>query len=129
MLAIFGFQMTTALSAAPLKTFRRRVRAPSQARCAGNPLLAEYFRELSQALGPMHWWPARSRFEVIVGAILTQNTAWINVERAIASLRREQLLSPKAIEEVLIRRLARLIRSSGYFRQKAKKLKAFVHFL
>lgn len=93
------------------------------------PDLTAYFHTLSQALGPMHWWPARTRFEVIVGAILTQNTAWTNVERAITELRRARLLSPKAIEEVSLRRLARLIRSSGYFRQKAKKLKAFVHFL
>ena len=88
-----------------------------------------YFETLSGALGPMHWWPARSPFEVIVGAILTQNTAWSNVERAIANLRRERLLTPSAIDRVPQARLARLIRSSGYFRQKAKKLKAFVQFL
>jgi endonuclease-3 related protein len=77
----------------------------------------------------MHWWPAQSPFEVIVGAILTQNTAWTNVERAIANLRSEALLTPQTIEKIPIRRLERLIRSSGYFRQKAKKLKAFVRFL
>jgi endonuclease III related protein len=95
----------------------------------GKSGVERYFHTLSRALGPMHWWPARTRFEVIVGAILTQNTAWKNVERAIGELRRERLLSPKAIEEVPVQRLAMLIRSSGYFRQKAKKLKAFVHFL
>lgn len=77
----------------------------------------------------MHWWPAKTPFEVIVGAILTQNTAWTNVERALANLRRERLLSPLAIEKVSLRHLQELVRSSGYFRQKAKKLKAFVHFL
>ncbi len=77
----------------------------------------------------MHWWPARTPFEVIVGAILTQNTAWQNVEKAIFNLRRERLLTPRAIERVSTQRLARLVRPSGYFRQKAKKLKAFVHFL
>lgn len=66
---------------------------------------------------------------MIVGAILTQNTAWANVERAIANLRRERLLSVAAIERVSPPRLARCIRPSGYFRQKAKKLKAFVRFL
>jgi endonuclease III related protein len=66
---------------------------------------------------------------VIVGAILTQNTSWSNVERAIANLRRENLLSPCAIERVPLSRLENLVRSSGYFRQKARKLKAFVHFL
>jgi endonuclease III related protein len=77
----------------------------------------------------MAWWPAKTPFEVIVGAILTQNTAWTNVERAIENLRREQLLTPSAIERISCARLARLIRPSGYFRQKAKNLKAFVQFL
>jgi endonuclease-3 related protein len=66
---------------------------------------------------------------VIVGAILTQNTAWSNVERAIGNLRGERLLTPAALERVSTPRLARLIRPSGYFRQKARKLKAFVKFL
>jgi endonuclease-3 related protein len=88
-----------------------------------------YFQTLHAALGPQHWWPARTPFEVVVGAILTQNTSWTNVERAIANLRRERLLSPGALERVTRARLARLIRSSGYFRQKAKKLKSFVQFL
>ena len=77
----------------------------------------------------MHWWPAKTPFEVIVGTILTQNTAWVNVERAIANLRRERLLTPRGLERVPLGRLARLVRPSGYFRQKAKKLKAFVRFL
>jgi endonuclease-3 related protein len=88
-----------------------------------------YYEAMFTALGPQHWWPARTPFEVIVGAILTQNTAWVNVERAIENLRRERLLTPRALERVPARRLGRLIRSSGYFRQKAKKLKAFVRFL
>jgi endonuclease-3 related protein len=77
----------------------------------------------------MRWWPAKTRFEVIVGAILTQNTAWANVERAMENLRRAGLLTPAAMERVPLVRLARLVRPSGYFRQKAKKLKAFVRFL
>ena len=102
------------------------------------PLLAEgarasdlhnYFETLSRSLGPMGWWPGRTPFEVIVGAILTQNTAWTNVEKAITNLRREHLLTPRAIERVPESHLAKLIRPSGYFRQKAKKLKTFVHFL
>jgi endonuclease-3 related protein len=88
-----------------------------------------YFAAMSQALGPMHWWPARTPFEVIVGAILTQNTSWANVERAIANLRSAQMLTPSAISEARMSRLAVLVRPSGYFRQKAKKLKAFVRFL
>lgn len=93
------------------------------------PVLRQYYNYLFAANGPQHWWPGRSPFEVIVGAILTQNTAWTNVERAIVNLRRGRLLTPRAIRRVPIGRLARLIRSSGYFRQKAKKLKAFVEFL
>jgi endonuclease-3 related protein len=77
----------------------------------------------------MHWWPAKTPFEVIVGAILTQNTAWSNVKRAMASLRRERLLTSRALERVPVGKLARLVRPSGYFRQKARKLKAFVGFL
>jgi endonuclease III related protein len=89
----------------------------------------DYFHALSAALGPMNWWPGQTPFEVIVGAILTQNTAWTNVERAIANLHSERLLTITAMEKVQTARLAKLIRSSGYFRQKAKKLKAFVRFL
>lgn len=92
-------------------------------------VLQSYYDALFRAHGPQHWWPGRTRFEVIVGAILTQNTSWSNVERAIRNLRSEKLLSPVAIERISPARLARLIRSSGYFRQKARKLKAFVHFL
>jgi endonuclease-3 related protein len=91
--------------------------------------LRAYYDALFAAHGPQHWWPGRSAFEVIVGAILTQNTSWNNVEPAIRNLRREKLLTPRAMETVSLARLARLIRSSGYFRQKAKKLKCFVRFL
>jgi endonuclease III related protein len=66
---------------------------------------------------------------VIVGAILTQSTSWSNVELAIAALRRENLLSLKAVEQLPLAKLARLIRSSGYYRQKARKLHAFVRFV
>lgn len=91
--------------------------------------LLPYYQALYSALGPQSWWPARTPFEVIVGAILTQNTAWTNVERAIANLRGARLLTPRAILRAPQPKLARLIRSSGYFRQKAKKLKAFARFL
>ena len=88
-----------------------------------------YYETMSTALGPMHWWPARSRFEVIVGAILTQSTSWGNVERAIANLRSARMLTAPALRKARLSRLAALIRPSGYFRQKAMKLKAFVQFL
>ncbi len=91
--------------------------------------LGQYYEAMSARLGPMRWWPAKTPFEVILGAILTQNTAWSNVERAMANLRRERVLTLVALERVPLRKLARLVRPSGYFRQKAKKLKAFARFL
>ena len=96
---------------------------------ASSAALRTYYDALFAAHGPQHWWPGRTAFEIIVGAILTQNTSWSNVEIAIRNLRRERLLTPRAIEEVSFARLARLVRSSGYFRQKAKKLKCFAGFL
>jgi endonuclease III related protein len=89
----------------------------------------KYYDVLFAAHGPQHWWPGRTAFEIIVGAILTQNTSWSNVEIALRNLRREKLLTPRAIAQVPLARLAPLIRSSGYFRQKAKKLKCFVGFV
>jgi endonuclease-3 related protein len=88
-----------------------------------------YYRVLFRAWGAQNWWPARSRFEVIVGAYLTQNTAWTNVEKALANLRSARLLSAKGIRQVPLADLERLIRPSGYFRQKAQRLKTFVNFL
>jgi endonuclease-3 related protein len=96
---------------------------------ARNNLIQTYYRALFRAWGPQNWWPARSRFEVIVGAYLTQNTAWTNVEKAMANLRSARLLSMKGIRKVALGELERLIRPSGYFRQKAQRLKTFVDFL
>lgn len=93
------------------------------------PILHQYYEEMSTALGPMRWWPAKTPFEVIVGAILTQNTAWTNVKLALSNLKRERLLSARFMARIPEAQLARLIRPSGYFRQKAKKLKAFLRFL
>ena len=104
------------------------VLAPGGTRPDGQDLMS-YYSAMSQALGPMHWWPAKTPFEVIVGAILTQSTAWANVERAIVNLRAARLLTPSAMLAVRTSRLAALVRPSGYFRQKARKLKAFLQFL
>jgi endonuclease-3 related protein len=97
------------------------------------PSAAEKIREiystLTKAWGPQHWWPAQSRFEVIVGAYLTQNTSWRNVELALRNLRSERALSVQAIREISIRRLEKLVRPSGYYRQKARSLKTFIRFL
>jgi endonuclease III related protein len=91
--------------------------------------LREFYLALSRAWGAQHWWPARSRFEVILGAFLTQNTSWTNVELAIGQLRRERLLSLDGIRRTPLARLEQLVRSAGYYRQKAQRLKAFVGYL
>jgi endonuclease III related protein len=91
--------------------------------------LVRYYAALYSRWGPQNWWPAQSRLEVIVGAYLTQNTNWSNVEKAIANLRRARALSVRALREIPLGRLQTLIRPSGYFREKAKKLKTFVRFL
>ena len=89
----------------------------------------EYYRSLLSRFGPQNWWPAQSRFEVIVGAYLTQNTNWTNVEKAMANLRRARALGLDAMRELPLKKLEALVRPSGYFRQKAKKLKTFIAFL
>jgi endonuclease III related protein len=91
--------------------------------------IRKYYGTLFNAWGAQHWWPAETQFEVIVGAYLTQNTAWTNVERALANLRAADALTVDAIRTIRLSRLERLIRPSGYFRQKAKRLKTFVAFL
>src|SRR5215472_12928541 len=77
--------------------------------------IKKYYKALFSHYGPQNWWPARSRFEVIVGAYLTQNTNWSNVEKAIANLRRAQALSLSGLRSITLRRLATLVRPSGYF--------------
>ena len=91
--------------------------------------IRNYYAALYRAWGAQHWWPAETQFEVIVGAYLTQNTSWTNVEQAVANLRRANLLSVDGIRAARLSRLERLIRPSGYFRQKAARLKTFVAFL
>jgi endonuclease-3 related protein len=101
----------------------------SRARKEKSSEVLQYYRTLYGTWGAQHWWPAETRFEVIVGAYLTQNTAWTNVELALAKLRTAHALSVEGIREVSLVQLQRLIRSSGYFRQKATRLKTFVAFL
>jgi endonuclease III related protein len=92
-------------------------------------IFLEIYNRLYAFYGPQEWWPADTRFEVIVGAILTQNTAWPNVEKAIVNLKREGVLSPCKIKNIRIDSLARIIRPAGYYNVKAKRLKNFVSFL
>jgi endonuclease-3 related protein len=91
--------------------------------------LIEIYELLWQRFGPQHWWPGETKFEIIVGAILTQNTNWANVEKAIRSLKAAELLMPEAIHNLDIAELAGLIRPAGYFNVKAQRLKNFVQWL
>jgi len=92
-------------------------------------ILLEIYHRLLACYGPQRWWPADDPFEVIVGAILTQSAAWTNVEQAIANLKTAGALSPIALHDLPLDRLAHLIRPSGYYNAKALKLKAFTERL
>jgi endonuclease-3 related protein len=87
------------------------------------------YRRLRARYGHAGWWPGDSSFEICVGAILVQNTAWANVERTLDVLRRRRLLSFRALDRLSAARLAPLLRSSGTFRVKARRLRAFLDFL
>ena len=92
-------------------------------------MLTEVYRHLLNAFGPQHWWPGETPFEVIVGAILTQNTSWQNVERAIRNLLDADLLDPHALYDVPVEELEGLIQPAGYFRVKARRLRSLLEFL
>jgi endonuclease-3 related protein len=91
--------------------------------------LREMYDRLLAHFGPQHWWPGRTPFEVMVGAVLTQNTNWKNVARAIENLRRADVLEPKALLAVPFDRLAQLIQPAGYFRVKARRLLNLLQWL
>ncbi|MFO1462603.1 MAG: endonuclease III domain-containing protein [bacterium] len=87
------------------------------------------FERLLRHFGPQHWWPGETPFEVMVGAVLTQNTSWKNVEKALANLKGAGLLSLEGLRSLSEAELAQLIRPAGYFNVKAKRLRAFLDFL
>src|SRR3990170_5624651 len=87
------------------------------------------YRRLYAANGRQHWWPGDGAFEIMVGAVLTQNTAWTNVEKAITNLKKAKALSPQAIVKTHPRRLAHWIKPSGYFNIKARRLRAMCQWL
>lgn len=91
--------------------------------------LQEFYAALYRAYGPQHWWPGQGPTEIVIGAILTQNTNWRNVEKAIAQLRAAGLIDWAALRDIEIERLAELIRPAGYYNVKAKRLKNFVAWL
>lgn len=87
------------------------------------------YRLLNAAYGDLRWWPARTRFAVMVGAILTQGTAWRNVERALDRLHRARVMTPARLVRLPRARLEALIRPAGFFRVKARRLQAFLRML
>ncbi len=91
--------------------------------------LLEYYEAMAAHYGPTRWWPGDSVFEVAIGAILTQNTAWTNVERAIANLKAGHLLSPRALAAASDDTLHQALRPSGYFRQKTERVRLFSEHL
>ena len=91
--------------------------------------LSEIFNLLYKFYGPRRWWPADTPFEVIVGAILTQNTSWNNVEKAMASLKKEGLLTPKHLYDLDQKKLASLIKPCGYYNIKAKRIKSLLDYI
>ncbi|UCF16520.1 MAG: endonuclease III domain-containing protein, partial [Phycisphaerales bacterium] len=91
--------------------------------------LTEIYQLLYDAFGPQHWWPGETQFEIIVGAILTQNTNWRNVEKAIANLKSAKYLDPQELHRMDTEKLAGLIKPAGYYNIKAKRLKNLVDWL
>jgi endonuclease-3 related protein len=94
-----------------------------------NKIWRYVYQRLLERYGPQHWWPAQEPFEVIVGAILTQSAAWVNVEKAINNLSAAGKLSPEALRSLPEAELSVIIRPCGYYNVKARKLKAFVNWL
>ncbi len=91
--------------------------------------LTEIYQLLFDRFGPQHWWPGETRLEIITGAILTQNTNWANVEKAITNLKSADCLRPEKLHYLESVQLAELIRSAGYYNIKAKRLKNFINWL
>ena len=96
---------------------------------ATKDLLEEMYRRLDAAYGDQRWWPGDTPLEVAVGAILTQNTAWVNVEKAVANLKSAGLLEPGALARLTPSEIAPLIKPAGYYNVKARRLRAFLDFL
>ena len=109
-----------------LRTYQDK---PPKKKAVTQPLLMTMYRALFETFGPRHWWPANSPFEVCVGAILTQNTSWKNVAKAIDILKAADRLDPIKIYRTNHEELAQLIKPAGYFNVKAIRLRNFVNLL
>ena len=92
-------------------------------------VLRSIYRKLNDHFGDLHWWPGETSFEIIIGAILTQNTAWRNVEIAVRRLKNRRVMHTRSLFLLPDSELASLIRPAGFFRVKAARLKSFLHFL
>lgn len=91
--------------------------------------IKELFNLLYKEYGPQHWWPGDTRWEIIIGAILTQNTSWKNVEKAIKNLKKNELLDYFKIKEIDVEKLGTIIKPSGFYNIKAKRIKNFISFI
>jgi len=92
-------------------------------------ILKEIYNKLLKHFGQQHWWPGESQLEIIIGAILTQNTNWLNVEKAIKNLKQANLLSINALDKMEVDKIAQFIKPAGYYNIKAKRLKNFINWL
>ena len=90
-------------------------------------ILLKIYNSLFDFFGPLNWWPGDTPFEIMVGAILTQNTSWSNVEKAINNLKRKNRLEPRELYRINQEELAQLIKPSGYYNIKAQRLKNFIN--
>ena len=90
-------------------------------------ILLKIYKSLYDFFGPLNWWPGDTPFEIMVGAILTQNTSWSNVEKAINNLKKENLLEPRKLYRINQEELSQLIKPSGYYNIKARRLKNFIN--
>jgi endonuclease-3 related protein len=103
--------------------------ASEQGEAAPGRVLRRFYATLLKSFGPQGWWPARTRWEVICGAILTQNTTWRNATLALKNLRRAGLLAWRPLRQVSVRQLEQTIRPAGFYRQKARTLHVFAHWI
>ena len=90
--------------------------------------ITSWYKKLHSHFGPQHWWPAETPFEVMVGAILTQNTNWLNVEKAIKNIKNARVLSASKLYALPPKKLSSLIRPAGYYNVKAKRLRSFLEY-
>src|SRR3989441_11984649 len=128
MVSVWSRRMSPSTTSAPRDRLRHR-RIPGPPADPVKARLLRLYRALRGRFGPQHWWPGRTPYEIAVGAVLTQHTAWTNAARAVAALRARRLLRPDRVAALSEPALARLIRSAGTYRLKARRLRAFTRWL